>query len=118
MKPAETVDSIVARRADFLAGYQNAAYAERYKDLVEANDEKQVRDFFAQKGREYFEKIIQLSVPLPYHSAQQVHQYIASQYALWTPATDIIQLAVDDNPRRLGQYCNWLSYRFSVEAAQ
>jgi len=34
-KKRETLDSIVARRVEFLTGYQNAAYAERYKDLVE-----------------------------------------------------------------------------------
>ncbi len=31
---AETLDDIVARRADYLAGYQDAAYAERYRRLV------------------------------------------------------------------------------------
>ena len=34
-KKRETVDSIVARRVGFLTDYQNAAYAQRYKDLVE-----------------------------------------------------------------------------------
>jgi indolepyruvate ferredoxin oxidoreductase len=34
-KKRETVDSIVARRIEFLTEYQNASYAERYKDLVE-----------------------------------------------------------------------------------
>jgi indolepyruvate ferredoxin oxidoreductase len=34
-KKRETLDSVVARRVEFLADYQNAAYAERYKDLVE-----------------------------------------------------------------------------------
>jgi indolepyruvate ferredoxin oxidoreductase len=32
---ATTLEEMVARRADFLTGYQNAAYAERYKALVE-----------------------------------------------------------------------------------
>ncbi|HEX4986278.1 MAG TPA: indolepyruvate ferredoxin oxidoreductase family protein [Burkholderiales bacterium] len=32
---AKTLEDIVARRAEFLAGYQNAAYARRYRDLVE-----------------------------------------------------------------------------------
>src|SRR4029450_10921640 len=32
---ASTLDDIVARRAEFLTGYQNAAYARRYTDLVE-----------------------------------------------------------------------------------
>ncbi len=33
---AETLDEIVARRAEFLAGYQNRAYAERYRARVAA----------------------------------------------------------------------------------
>ncbi|MDN2565137.1 indolepyruvate ferredoxin oxidoreductase family protein [Aquibium sp. A9E412] len=34
-RPAETLDEIVERRATFLAGYQNAAYAERYRRRIE-----------------------------------------------------------------------------------
>jgi indolepyruvate ferredoxin oxidoreductase len=34
-KKRETVESIVKRRVEFLTDYQNAAYAERYQDLVE-----------------------------------------------------------------------------------
>ena len=33
-KPRETLESIVARRVEFLTGYQNAAYAERYRAFV------------------------------------------------------------------------------------
>ncbi|KRE24698.1 indolepyruvate ferredoxin oxidoreductase [Bosea sp. Root483D1] len=32
---SQGLDEIVSRRVDFLAGYQNAAYAARYRDLVE-----------------------------------------------------------------------------------
>jgi len=32
---SETLDEMIARRADFLAGYQNAAYGERYKAFVD-----------------------------------------------------------------------------------
>jgi indolepyruvate ferredoxin oxidoreductase len=32
---SQSLDEIVARRVDFLTGYQNAAYAARYRDLVE-----------------------------------------------------------------------------------
>src|SRR6185369_8858244 len=35
LKPAATLDDIIARRADFLADYQNASYAARYRALVE-----------------------------------------------------------------------------------
>jgi indolepyruvate ferredoxin oxidoreductase len=34
-KPAQTLDEVIARRVEFLTGYQNAAYAERYRALVE-----------------------------------------------------------------------------------
>jgi indolepyruvate ferredoxin oxidoreductase len=34
-RPAQTLDEIVARRVEFLTGYQNAAYAERYRQLVD-----------------------------------------------------------------------------------
>jgi indolepyruvate ferredoxin oxidoreductase len=33
-KKRETIDSLVKRRVDFLTGYQNAAYAERYRAFV------------------------------------------------------------------------------------
>lgn len=34
-QPRETVDSLVARRVEFLTGYQNAAYAEAYRGFVQ-----------------------------------------------------------------------------------
>ena len=34
IQPRETVDSLVARRVEFLTGYQNAAYAESYRAFV------------------------------------------------------------------------------------
>ncbi|MGV3493388.1 MAG: indolepyruvate ferredoxin oxidoreductase family protein [Ramlibacter sp.] len=34
-KKRETVEQVIARRVEFLAGYQNAAYARRYQELVE-----------------------------------------------------------------------------------
>jgi indolepyruvate ferredoxin oxidoreductase len=34
--PASGLDEVIARRADFLAAYQNAAYAKRYRDRVAA----------------------------------------------------------------------------------
>jgi indolepyruvate ferredoxin oxidoreductase len=33
-KPAQTLDEIIARRVEFLTGYQDAAYAGRYRELV------------------------------------------------------------------------------------
>ncbi len=35
LRPRETLDSLIARRADFLTGYQNAAYAQDYRAFIE-----------------------------------------------------------------------------------
>jgi indolepyruvate ferredoxin oxidoreductase len=35
LRPRETLESLIARRVEFLAGYQNAAYANSYRDFVE-----------------------------------------------------------------------------------
>ena len=34
-KQSQTLDEAIARRVDFLTGYQNAAYAQKYRELVE-----------------------------------------------------------------------------------
>ncbi|MFO1191335.1 MAG: indolepyruvate ferredoxin oxidoreductase family protein [Rhodoferax sp.] len=34
-RPRETLEDLVARRVEFLTGYQDAAYAQRYRDFVE-----------------------------------------------------------------------------------
>ncbi len=74
-------------------------------------------DYYDRKGREYFEKIVQLRVPIPPLSPEQTSRYITTQFPDWAPAIDIIQLAVDDNPRRIKQHCNWLSYKHCVVTA-
>lgn len=86
----------------------------RYRELLRGNDDAQIQDFFAQKGQEYFEKIIQFGVGVPPRTAQQTHRFISAQFPIWTPASDIIQAAVGDNPRRLKQYCNLLTYKHTV----
>ncbi|MDF1485675.1 indolepyruvate ferredoxin oxidoreductase family protein [Ramlibacter sp. H39-3-26] len=35
LRPRETLESVIRRRAEFLADYQNAAYAQQYRDFVE-----------------------------------------------------------------------------------
>src|SRR5205809_7763691 len=35
LKRAPSLDDIVAKRVEFLTGYQNAAYAQQYRDFVE-----------------------------------------------------------------------------------
>jgi hypothetical protein len=83
----------------------------RYHDLLHQGDSTKIQEFFDQKGREYFEKCIQLGIRVPQRTAQQTHRFLSAQFPQWLPATDIIQIAIGDNPRRLKQYCNWLQYK-------
>lgn len=83
----------------------------RYHDLLHQGDSTKIQEFFDQKGREYFEKCIQLGIRVPQRTAQQTHRFLSAQFPQWLPATDIIQTAIGDNPRRLKQYCNWLQYK-------
>ncbi len=66
------------------------------------------------KGREYFEKIIQLGIRVPQRTPEQTHRLISAHFPEWTPATDVIHAAVGSNPRRVKQYCTWLSYKYDV----
>lgn len=90
----------------------------RYSDLFRNNDDQHVHSFFAQKGQEYFEKIIQFAVRVPARTTDQAHRFISAQFPQWTPATDIIQTALGSNPRRLKQYCNQLTYKYLVSQIQ
>lgn len=83
----------------------------RYRELLHQWDSARVQALFEQKGREYFEKCIQLGIRVPQRTAQQTHRLISALFPKWLPATDIIQVAIGDNPRRLKQYCNWLHYK-------
>lgn len=86
----------------------------RYKELLEIAPTGETARLFARRGKEYFEKIIQLGIRVPEHSAQEVHTFIAAQFPQWLAATDLIQAAVGTNPRRLKQYCTWLTYKSMV----
>jgi predicted KAP-like P-loop ATPase len=86
----------------------------RYRDLFEQGDPKKVEELLTQKGREYFEKVIQFGVRVPPRTPTQTHHFISAQYPRWMPATDIIQVAVGNNPRRLKQYCSVLSFVYEV----
>jgi len=66
---------------------------------------------FATKGREYLEKIIQFRTRVPPRTAEQTQRLIAAQYPHWTPAGDIIQSIAGNNPRRIKQYCQRLSFQ-------
>ncbi|HEX8273680.1 MAG TPA: P-loop NTPase fold protein [Longimicrobiaceae bacterium] len=90
----------------------------RYRELLEGSAGAQEGEFLARKGQEYFEKIIQLRINLPECTPEHAHRFIAAQYPEWMPATDIILSAVGSNPRRLKQYCSWLTFRRSVDQAE
>lgn len=88
----------------------------RFRDLLDATPgDGTTQDLLLRKGKEYFEKIIQLGIRVPPRTPEQAHRFIAAQFPQWLPATDIIRTAIGDNPRRLKQYCNLLRYKYLVE---
>ena len=90
----------------------------RYQELIKSTDDTYVQTFFTQKGQEYFEKIIQFAIRVPPRTLQQTHTFISAQFPMWMPATDIIQTTIGNNPRRLKQYCNLLTYKHMVSQIQ
>lgn len=86
----------------------------RYRDLYESGKAEEVEKYLIDKGQQYLEKIIQLGIRVPPRSADQTHAFISAQFPLWIPATDFIQLAIGSNPRRIKQFCNRLSFDYSV----
>ena len=86
----------------------------RFKDLFDQGDPLRTEELLTRKGDEYFEKVVQFGVRVPSRTPRQVHNFISAQYPKWMSATDIITAAIGNNPRRLKQYCNILS--FSYEA--
>jgi hypothetical protein len=72
------------------------------------------REFYARKGRDYFEKIIQLGVPVPDPTPRQIHGLISAMFPAWASASDLIGAALGNNPRRVKQYAALLDYRYAV----
>src|SRR4029078_8490469 len=70
-----------------------------------------VNDSLKDKGQEYLEKIIQFRTRVPPRTAEQTKRLIAAEFADWTPAGDIIQTIANNNPRRIKQYCQRLSFQ-------
>ena len=86
----------------------------RYKELFDSGDPRRTEAYLNQRGQEFFEKIIQFGVRVPARTQQQTHKFIATQFPKWVPASDIIQTAIGNNPRRLKQYCNLLTFKYDA----
>ncbi len=86
----------------------------RFRDLMESAPSASDQDFYARKGREYFEKIIQFGVPVPEPTPVEGYKFIAASFPGWSAAADLVTTAVGANPRRLRQYCTLLDYRHGV----
>ena len=83
----------------------------RFRDVVDPGSSSDVNAFMNKKGREYFEKIIQLPVHLARPGADEIHRFIGARFPEWFAASDLVDAAIGSNPRRLKQYCNRLEYR-------
>jgi hypothetical protein len=85
----------------------------RFRD-IDAPAGMRASDFYEKKGREYFEKIVQLGIPVPEPTMDEAHRYIAAQFPAWAAASDLLVTACGTNPRRLKQYCVLADYRLAV----
>ena len=79
----------------------------RYRELFEKEEDLAI----AAKGQEYLEKIIQFRTRVPPRTPEQTQRLIAAEFPHWTAAGDIIQGIVGNNPRRVKQYCQRLSFQ-------
>ncbi len=87
----------------------------RYKEMLAGGASDEATSLLTRKGQEYFEKIIQLRINVPSRTSTQTQTFLTALYPQWMGATDIIEIAIGDNPRRLRQYCAWLGYKRLVE---
>jgi thymidylate kinase len=85
----------------------------RFRD-IDAPPGMRVSEFYEKKGREYFEKIVQLGIPVPEPTMDEAHRYIAALFPAWAAASDLLVTACGTNPRRLKQYCVLADYRLAV----
>jgi hypothetical protein len=79
----------------------------RYRELFEQEQEREIET----KGQEYLEKIIQFRTKVPSRTPEQTQRLIAAEFPHWTPAADIIRSIAGNNPRRVKQYCQRLSFQ-------
>lgn len=86
----------------------------RYKELFADAIKGGENEALANKGQEYLEKIIQFRTRVPPRTTEQTKRLIAAEFPDWTPAGDIIQTIANNNPRRIKQYCQRLSFQKEV----
>jgi len=79
----------------------------RYRELFAKESARAIQS----KGQEYLEKIIQFRTRVPPRTPEQTQRLIAAEFPHWTPAGDIIQGIVGNNPRRVKQYCQRLTFQ-------
>jgi KAP family P-loop domain len=84
----------------------------RYRELFAKEEDVAI----ASKGQEYLEKIIQFRTRVPPRTPEQTQRLIAAEFPHWTPAGDIIQSIVGNNPRRVKQYCQRLGFQNMIGA--
>jgi hypothetical protein len=85
----------------------------RYRELFAKAEELDVEA----KGKEYLEKIIQFTTRVPPRTREQTQRLIAAEFPHLTAAGDIIQGIVGNNPRRVKQYCQRLTFQRMIGAA-
>jgi hypothetical protein len=90
----------------------------RFKELLENNTQQEAQAFYSQKGQEYFEKVIQVGFPVPARTVSEVNHFLGVIFPKWATTGDLLHAAIGDNPRRLKQYCTWLTYKFNVAQLQ
>ena len=86
----------------------------RFKELVQATKSQSEAEFYTRKGDEYIEKIIQFGVPVPQPTPGEAHRFIAARFPAWVACSDLINAALEGNPRRMQQYATLLEYRHAV----
>ena len=84
----------------------------RYRELFAKETDEAINS----KGQEYLEKIIQFRTRVPPRTAEQTQRLIAAEFPHWTPAGDIIQTIIGNNPRRVKQYCQRLTFQNMIDA--
>lgn len=85
----------------------------RYRELFAKAEEVDIEA----KGREYLEKIIQFTTRVPPRTSKQTQRLIAAEFPHLTAAGDIIESIVGNNPRRVKQYCQRLTFQRMIGAS-